>query len=97
MPSQVDSLSRFGQGRHHKKNLRRRRCQQEMRRIVRSLGLGIGASRHNVVPSAVVPDHVHQEAVQHASMTNSLEEGQILMDDDDDSLNSILKEIDRWN
>ena len=97
MPSQVDSLSKVGRGRHHKKNLRRRRRQQEMRRIVRSLGLGIGASRHNVVPSAVVPDHVHQEAVQHASMTNSLEEGQILMDDDDDSLNSILKEIDRWN
>ena len=68
-----------------------------MRRIVRSLGLGIGASRHNVVPNAGVPDHVHQEAVQHALMTNSLEEGQILMDDDDDSLNSILKEIDRWN
>ena len=97
MPSQVDSLSKVGRGRHHKKNLRRRRRQQEMRRIVRSLGLGIGASRHNVVPSAVVPDHVHPEAVQHASMTNSLEEGQILMDDDDDSLSSILKEIDRWN
>ena len=68
-----------------------------MRRIVKSLGVGIAASQHIVVPTAVVPDHVHQEAVQHASMTNSLEEGQILMDDDDDSLNSILKEIDRWN
>ena len=50
-----------------------------------------------MVPTAVVLDYVHQEAVQHASMTNLLEEGQILMDDDDDSLNSILKEIDRWN
>ena len=61
------------------------------------MGVGIGASQHNMVPSAVVPDPVHQEAVQHASMTNSLEEGQILMDDDDDNLNSILKKINRWN
>ena len=96
MPSQVDSLSKVGRGRNHKKNLRRRRRQQEMRRIVRSLGLGIGASRPNMVPRAVVPDHVHQEAVQHAPITNSLEEGQILMDDDD-SLKNMLKEIDRWN
>ena len=68
-----------------------------MHQIVRSLGLGIGASQHSVVPGVVAPDHVHQEAVQHGPMTNSLEEGQILMEDDDDSLNSVLKEIDRWN
>ena len=97
IPSQVDSLSKVGRGRNHKKNLRWRRRQQEMRQIIRSLGLGVGASQHNMVPRAVVPDHVHQEAVQHAPMTNSLEEGQILMDDDDDSLNSMLKETDRWN
>ena len=50
-----------------------------------------------MVPSIVVLDHAHQEAAQHGPMTNLLEEGQILMDDDDDSMNSILKEIDRWN
>ena len=68
-----------------------------MRQIVRSLGLGIGASQHNVIPGVIVPDHVHQEAVQHGPMTNSLEEGQILMEEDDDSMNSVLEEIDRWN
>ena len=68
-----------------------------MRRIVRPLGLGIPASQHNVVPSIVVPDHVHQEAVQYEPMTNSLEKSQILMGDDDNSMKSILKEIDRWN
>ena len=44
MPGQVDSLSRVGRGKHYKKNLCRRRRRQEMRRIVRSLGVGIGAS-----------------------------------------------------
>ena len=67
-----------------------------MRQIVRSLGLGIGASQHNAIPSVVVPNHVHQEAVQHEPMTNSLGEGQILMEEDD-TMSSVLKEIDRWN
>ena len=51
-----------------------------------------------MVAGVVVPDHVHQEAVQHRPMTNSLEEGRILMEDDDgDSMNNVLGEIDRWN
>ena len=55
------------------------------------------ALHHNVGLGVIVPDHVHQEAVQHRPMTNSLEEGQIFMEDDDDSLNNVLKGIDRWN
>ena len=59
--SLIDSLSKVGGGRLHKKYLRRRRRQHphEMRQIVRSLGLGIGASQHNVVLSVIVPDHVY--------------------------------------
>ena len=95
MLSLADSLSRVGRGRHHKKNMRQHRHQQEIRQIVRSLGLGIGALYHNEIPGVVVPDHVHQEAVQHGAITNSSEQGQILMGEDDDSMNSGLKEIDR--
>lgn len=68
-----------------------------MLQIIRTLGFYIGASQHNAIPLVVVLSHIHQEAVQHAPMTNPLEEGQILMEERDDRMNNILKEINRWN
>ena len=50
-----------------------------------------------MVPSIVVLDHVNQEAIQHEPMANSLEEGKILIEDDNDSINNVLKIIDRWD
>lgn len=59
-----------------------------MLRIVRSLGLGINASWHRATAGVVVPEHVRQEVVQHETMINLLEEGQILLKEDDDNMDS---------